>query len=1571
MFPVRKEEDISTVVNYELGITTNLNNSRSHGNFRPHECNGLQIPQCVSQPRICPGSVAETQSRKEISFENPSDCEKSSGTMLSSMVSVLAPPWSSRPRRPKRFDETSNSYLQNAAASHEHGFKSTQNQPGVGLHTPRSVSFLDSRRNTVDWSTKSDPSSLDFESKRKMTQTVSLDLNGTSPSHSALSPWSPLPLDQNDQRSSPRTGQRQERLSSMNSKPTTSTLLLSIRRSNNTNSNTSFIFPEVNSTLSTSPNHQNGKLLTHLPQTSCNNDNEQDRPTSLLSPLSISYKTPETVPVLSPASSNHRDNSFTLSPQAINMTQASLASSKLSFQGNKPEERQHNSNTNPVVETSIFSPRHYSYEHPALAKTRSLPRRTTLTNTSWWKQVSQDGGSPLSHNNVTNIKDEPNADAPRLADNKRLASQNFNNTDDNGTAFCKGNMNLTVKMQSAEPKRINQQLYDSNLDNRELKKTHSMPDCLPNSKLSRAPPQITLRPIAGPNKRDLNNTFTENSPEKPTSFKPNTLTPPTNGSKYNTNITPSPHNMNSQTSALPHDFAMLTHIPSQTSSKNTFSFQSPVPSMTSTQTSSSGTPNVPTKTTVSPLGFERSYACLPKHFHSKTASSLISKVESFTRTKGSPLYTSPATFSSTSPCSPSNLSPSVPPDVTSPISVAAYSPLTPPATPGSPSFNSETTIPKVKSILTNSPENKPKKPSLKLEKKRERRVTWGDSVDVQCSETDSSPVQTNPPSFRSPQSTSSTMSSSRSENPEVSTSSVCSPNPKAFSIQVVKEGNYHSLSSDSADLATREHENNKHTTGDALNHDQARQGLNTASKEWVPSLESGTVQSHSSAPRSLPPDFSNGLKIRYSTPPYSTLMSSRQTQGEKKTITLSQPSQLSCTPQTSLNNDLHMTSTTKFPLTPARQSQPFSIQRANATQDRSNHNLSDTDKVNNNHVKDQEHASNQIQLLDNRVQISSESLSGDDGHTSSSTFVTETLVYSIKCKGDTAPRNATPKSLQHNTSALVSVETNTSQQLNTVQSKETCSHSDLSNKDNKPTDSQASEIESNNESLKESMLSKNKSCSVEVNDEQSQKKGRCPPKRSVSTPNSTVSRSESEKVCKGSNKMDQMLNKLKQKFTKRSDDESAFSWKWRRNSQTLSVSGSSDVSDSSADGTRAEKKAANDAKTDAKQSKENRYTIVPSLTFGETKAGEDFTVWPEKSAQGVIKDEQNTCEEQTSKSQVHLTVHSPANQFVPGSDPISTAVYTTQYRKSTPSPRSPFSPFSSLSPVSPFSSPDVADDSVFYSPKPQRRRESSSQCEPREEISLEGSRRRRASTGPPSLSPGVDTENFASSYADLKYGIEPGKSFSVSSVLSSRPSKPGRISTGSRFMSVGDLSQSASPCAGNGNELNRGSLTPDQTGDFGFLPIYGCQMSDFPCDSSKMRSRSLPRSLIPRLANWSSGVPSFQSMAVAPSKPSCLRSPIMNIRQLEWDAESPPTPPPTPPLSPVSRRMSKPPSLSSPVFSGSRGAVQQVDSQTSRGHLPYGGYRSSLSTFDESSDSSSDTTTDDEYYLEEGKETEL
>lgn len=100
----------------------------------------------------------------------------------------------------------------------------------------------------------------------------------------------------------------------------------------------------------------------------------------------------------------------------------------------------------------------------------------------------------------------------------------------------------------------------------------------------------------------------------------------------------------------------------------------------------------------------------------------------------------------------------------------------------------------------------------------------------------------------------------------------------------------------------------------------------------------------------------------------------------------------------------------------------------------------------------------------------------------------------------------------------------------------------------------------------------------------------------------------------------------------------------------------------------------------------------------------------------------------------------------------------------------------------------------------------------------------------------------------------------------------------------------------------------------------------------------------------------------------------MDTVDFPWDTEGPPTPPPTPPMSPVMRRMSMAPCLSPlPSFSGQSDPPQ--DNTSPRGLLPSRGYTSSLSTFEESSDSDSDTTTDDEYYLETGedeeKETEL
>ncbi|KAM4533686.1 uncharacterized protein PAE49_022128 [Odontesthes bonariensis] len=1684
LFPAQREEEVITVVNHEREITKD-SRVLSNGDLGPREHEALHLPPLGSQQRSFPGSLTGTENNKHIKDDTKLESDPSVDMLSSTVATVLAPHWSGRLRRSKRFDGTSYPETQGnlrdvGNANRDRDFQPAQNQHrGASVLTdgsryPKTVSSLSSRRNTVGWSAKSDPSSLDFESKRELTQTVSLDAGAISPSATHPSSGSLLFLDRNEERRNPQTGHQ----GAISSNPASSSLLLSYRRfnSNGRNSDSTSNMHEVNpSPLSSSSNSQNGKnFATQLSPTLLNN-NVQERQKPLLSPTSLSYRTTEPGPVLSPTYSSHRErnisdtlffstsptnreaesNLFTQQPQAMNRVQTSLRSSKQTLQSKGPPDRQQNrgGSERPISETFTSLPRHSPYNHSNLLKTHSLPRRTTLTSTSWWKQVSPEASSPLTFNDTTDIQDKPktavvppfnhNSDmAPlSLTANKRPVSQIPRNRDNHNTTepVWKGNMNLALNTQSPESERLYKQHYGSNLNNKEPQKPHSMSDGLSRSKISRATTQITLTHTKDPSKLNVNNTaFTANVKEfPPNSLNPRSSNPPRDSSSKlksmdcppRTSTTPASHNMDSQKFTKPSlslDFTppLSSHAPtSQTASglppsPNAFPFHShPVSSQTRTYASSSLIPKFTNKANVTPLGFERSYPCIPKPFQPQTVPGIIPTVNSFSKANCSPVSTGSTTSSSFAAPSLSLLCVPATPACTSPTSLTASSLLTPPATPVITSPNSETSSPKGGSIFSNSPDREPKKPLQGLEGKKVRRVTWGDSVDVQYSEPvsvekpDPPQVRANPvsPSKR-PQSFPSIFSFLRSGSPGRGPSPVGPPNPKNTSIQVGKGGKYRSLSSDSADLAARAHEKNKQRSGDSVVCDQGRPDPRTPRQERTLSEESGMVQCRSSASLSLPPDFSSGYKLRYSSPPYSALMSNRQGQGESKTTPhrlplFSQPSQSNYTPQLSTNKDSFaaMTFPTSTPsLSPVRPALPF--QKTPATQRSPDSGLSDTRDPNNN---DQDRPNSQIELLDNRVHIRSHSLPGDKAHSFSSTYVTETLVYSIKPKLDTsssAPRGSTPKNLKHNANTAVSLETKLSQQSHTVQRGEAgsqpCSHSDQSSNGSRSRESQSRDHESSNRGMKES---KSRFYSVEVNNEQSPKRSRFALKKSDSAPNSVLSRTDSDRVSKSYTKMDQVFNKLRRKFSSRqSDDDLTFPWKWRRASQTPSLSGCSDVSsvsDNSADSTKTLEDRAQGTgmalsdKTVETDWTHNRYTVTPPPAVGDTTAGYQLSVWSEKSAKEVARDEQKGADSMAD-SKVHLSAHNPAkgqfesyensetdfkatNQLFACRDPSTSPIgtYPAQCRKSTPSPRSPFSPFSSLSPHSPCSSADVTDDSVFYSPKLQRRRESSSPCEPKEGFSLGSSRRSRASIGPPSAGPVQDKEHLASSYADLKYGIEPGRSFSVSSVLSSRPSGPGRISTGSRFMSVGDLSQSALSCGSNGRDWDQGSVTPDWTREFGHQVTNDGRRSYLADDPGKMRSRSLPRSLTRCLANWSSGVPPSQPVAASASKPARLRSPNMNTCHFAWDTEGPPTPPPTPPLSPASRRMSKPRSLSSPTFPGSSGALQQVDAQSSRGRLPSRDYVSSLSAFDESSDSSSDTTTDDEYYLEADedgdKETEL
>ncbi|XP_053198469.1 mucin-16 [Scomber japonicus] len=1717
-FPAKKEEDFITIVFNRLETTRDLSitPSLSNSDLELFEHNGLCTTLCASQPRRTGSGSFELDIKDYTRLENQTDFEELSDhnvNMLSStVVTVLAPQWSGRLRRTKRFEGTGNleahGSLQDVTniesnRSRER-FQGTQNQHGVermytdGSHAQLRVPFPGTRSNTVGWSSKSGPVSLDYESKRKMVHSVSLDVNSgrminrrtdagaLSPVATTASSVSPISLHPNEQKRSLQTG-HQGGLSSLSSKPTTSSLLLSLRRFNS-NSRSSNPNPTV-SGISPAPlsNDRDGKqFTTHLSQTFLNN-NEQDRVKPLHSTSSMSYRTTETGPIFSPPSSNYKEREAPYAQQhpTIIKTQSSLSCSKQAFPSRGPSERHQSlrgldKSTNMFTECSVSSSGHSPYDSSALLKSRST---TTLTSTCWWKQVTPEGSTPPTLNNTTNIKNKPNPIlVPPCNDNSDFASQSPNdnqicssqmpnNRENNNTteSVCKGNMNLVMKTQGGthhlkqrntafpldhESDRLVKQQYGFNL-NRELQKPHSFPDVSPSTKINRAAMQTTVIHSKDLSKHDVSNSsFTAHVTELPPTLLnlKSSNTPTESSIKYKNNHCPlktnnnpvSSHNRDSQkftkqslsletTDVLNSETItskFVYGLPLTQNTRTSASFQShpsPVCSQTNMQNASSYniSPSQTHKfqTATSPLGFERNYAPIPKPFHSKTASSSIPTVDTISKTNYSRVSTSSRPEAKTAP-NPSLLTPPITPATSSPTTITISPLLTPPATPviTSPIY-SETSNTKEGRTISSSLESDPKKQSPRTEGKRARRVTWEDSVDQQHSEPvslekpDPSPTSSlSPRSIRAP----SIFSFLRSSSSSTNTSQLCNPTPKTSNIEVRRGEKYRSLSSDS-DLTSRERERTKQRSNDTMTFDQGRRESALSRQERTQSVESGTAQCRFPAPLSLPPDFSTGYLLRYSSPPYSTLKSTRSTQGETKNIIprsplFQRPSQSNNPPHPLLRTDPAADMTiplSELTPSPINSPQPLSLslpQSKIAMQESSVCGVSQRGQVNNNHSKNisQDHQNGQILLVDNRVHISSKSLQDDEAY--NSTCVTETLVYSIKSKVDTAAqKNTGPVSLQHNVNTPMSVETKLSQQSHTSQSKgaagEPCSHSNQSSSGSSSTESQSLDDERCNRRMKES---KSRFFSVESNNEQSPKRSRFVLKKSVSTPNSSLSRSDSERANKTNKRMDQVLNKLRQTFsTKRSDDDALFPWKWKRGSQTPPVSGMKDISNSDKtleeqEQEREEVLQKNEKGTEENRWTQNRYTLIPSVAIGNTMAEDEFSIWSDKLTPETDQEDQNAYAEHTSenKTQAHLTIHSPtthqfdlntydktdhkqqtSNQFLscrdpsPGRSSNPSDGHSAQCMKSTSSLRSPFSPFASLSPLSPFSSPEVTDDSVFYSPKLQRRRESSSPREPGEGISLRGSRRSRASTGPPSVGPGPDKEHLSSSYADLKYGIEPGRSFSVSSVLSSRPSGPGRISTGSRFMSVGDLSESALACGGTGRDFDHGFSTPDWTTEYDCGPTSDCQMPYFSSNPGKMRSRSLPRSLTRRLANWSSEASASPPVSATTSKLSPLAwSPKMNTCYFAWDTDGPPTPPPTPPLSPVSRRISKPSNSSPPLPLLSSSAPPQ-ENQSSRGRLPSRGYISNLSTFEESSDSGSDTTTDDEYYLEAGeddeKETEL
>ncbi|XP_061121290.1 mucin-3B isoform X1 [Syngnathus typhle] len=1452
---------------------------------------GSRLPSGLQPSTSVRGSTEINQLIKDgAELENQTDVEELGKVMLSSaMVTVLAPTWTGRLRRSKRFDATGSletltslpGMANSEAIRPQSCSQSSQSSTGRLFNVSQAQSrapFLNTRQNTTGWSSKSGPQNLDYELKSKVPRTASLDGSAKEiemKKAQASTSWDPY-----GQKGTQRDG-HPLRHSSLSSKPTTSSLLLSLRRLNNQSMNSN---NPTSSEVKPAPLKTEQDVFSTQVTQAFHKTLERERFKPLPSSLSLSPRAAEMQPVSPPSLPNHGKRgtaktslflSSTLNkittdtpkqPQLMNTPQPSLSCLRQEFISQRPSDNEQSwissgRGLNLFPDSAVSSHKSVQYDSGRLSESGSPSRNTPVTSSSRWQQNSQGNSPPvltdtpktksntplipLSNNN----RDTP---APSRTPNKSLNGQISDISSKKATSICNDGVNLATKPPRGGIGRVKEKQWDDSFDKMRLAKQ------LHESSLKKLETQKSQRLQTGSIKRDVvHGSFKPHVSELAPSLKPSSFD---RADSLRNQVGPSKN--------------ICAFSQNQNSSP---SFQSKADSSDTSLYIGSRTSKVPnTASNTSPLGFIRSYSTNSKSFQTKDVSSRVPMINDSSRQN-------PQSMSTTSPI-----------QITSTITSHLQ---TPPATPTSPNR-------KVGGILTNQSEKDNKKTG---HGKRVKHVMWEDSENSQSSKSLDPSVLTSPLSRSRSQSLGrapSVFSFLRSSSQNTKNAPLSTASRKTSDLQ------YRSLSSDSPDQILREQGDSKQNLVDNPRSFE-RMDVTPCRLQRSRSLQADEFLYYTTALSS--PDYSNGYKIRYSSPPYSTLISSR---GETKKVT----------PRTPLFPNLNSNYTSNHSL----HSHPV----ADATSPISKTSLGNSPKQ-------------LASPLQNKMSSHENLLYGEEINNNSHKSICRNKqtgrVLFIESRVDVSPQ--TPQSLKMDIpgsdpkaeSSALFAKTLTSEQSHT-----TLTHSNPSSSGSSSVESRCAGDEVGGKRMKESVMGKFKLFSAESNNEQNPKKRRFVMKKST----------ENEKANKTSTKMDQVINKLRQTFSPKRPEDEQLPWKWRRASETPSVAGLTDTSDATLESSRTGEDRELKPKDDERPT-QNRYTLIPTLSVQNPMTENEFFVWPDQSEPQKLSDQIDV--KNRTSTQFHLSVD-PS----PSRSPKLTG---TNVRKSSPSSKSPFSPFSSLSTHSPFPSPEVVDDSVFYSPKMPRRRESSSPCEPGEGISLVSSRRSRASTGPPSTGP---IQDDASCYADLKYGIEPGRSVSVSSVLSSRRSGPGRISTGPKFMSVDDLSETV-PTYGGGDE------------DFNQWLERNCNhrairqmQSHMPSDGGKARSRSLPRSLTRRLAQWSSGVsvcPPADTAAMSPNH----WSPKMKTSHFDWDTVSPPTPPPTPPLSPQPRRMSKPPSLSSPNLSSP--SPEPMDSPSPRGHLPSRGYVSHLTTFEESSDSSSDTTTDDEYYLENSdddeKETEL
>ena len=980
-----------------------------------------------------------------------------------------------------------------------------------------------------------------------------------------------------------------------------------------------------------------------------------------------------------------------------------------------------------------------------------------------------------------------------------------------------------------------------------------------------------------------------------------------------------------------------------------------------------------------PLVFERTYPTITKHVHPKALFIYQTTVSSKTNCK--PLLTVPTspTYLSTTPVPPTSSSvhltvPGTVPTATSPTPLISTSfLLTPPVTP------TPSSSPSPKSSLSKKErtffKSQDSSSSKKQSPKGRRRVTWQDSVDQQRSDDDmgqaslpptpSPPLKTSPsPLTRSPRSleSPSTFSFLRKGSPTEfpKSSPVCLPSPEPTS------GN--------AQWQRQSEESSKYTPASPVSPmewtSEHTGGLCTSPSPNKRSPDRAT-QCQSYAPLSLPPDFS--YQQHFSSPPYSTLKSARSPQGDAQNplppsppgfqpptcspSSISRPSSLSSDPVTNRSSPKSQCSPDTIPPTqiiplpfPNRSVLPeglkyegFRLKEAENKSRKQSYKNTSVLQEDNKVVMGSERLPLQTTLQDKTLPRSSACLN-----------VVETLVYSLSKGNSTDSPGKTRSLIQCTSKTRFSMGIKPSVQLSTKTSEAGDNQYCILNKN------------ANTSSTKDTQ-----SPLFTATDESStNSKGPSWRNESTSRPGAVLPANQEtlfvpdkatlELASKGISQMDQVVSKLRRQFDSMLSDDLTHSPKCNQSSKTPSISGScvgnnSDITVKSNDAVQGDKEMdilgdtnaeLERRETEKDRWKQNRYTLVPPQGLCNRSGDRSSDITPEVNAQTKCLlsnhpfTEREAKEERSNTRQVSLPFETQRRDPAPckesPGDPASTPLCASSNNR----PRSPFGRFSS-SPISPYLTATEMDDSVFYSPK-----EQTPPAETGRSVSPFGTAKRKMSTSLSTGGPVQEKERLASysSCADLKYGIDAGRSISVSSVVSSRRHGSERISKGLRVLSVDDLSDPA----------ETSKYKCQSMGDQGGTSNY--RLSSRP---GEMRSKSLPRSLksLSCLAS-EDGLPKRQSPTTSPQdRLSGPRSRNTDLFQFYSEAA---LTPPSSSASPAVLLTSKPPSRSSPLSPGT-----SRDSLSGRGMLSTRGMVASLSDFDESSsDSSSDSTTDDEYYLE-------